>query len=94
MNYYNKFFNISTENWESEAIKSLKEDGVIIFSGIVNKSQNESINRKTSLILLKPFLLGGVGYYQKDILKKTYDGFLMGKDVVESVLNQFKQKAA
>ena len=29
MNYYNKFFDISTKNWESEAIKPFKAIGFL-----------------------------------------------------------------
>jgi len=87
MKTYTEFIKIDNKNWESEAIKHLKEKGVIILRGIVDKSTIEIINQKVSIILSKPSFLGGEGFYQKDPYKKTYDGFLIGSEVVESVLD-------
>ena len=87
MKSYNEYTDIDSKNWESDALKSLKEKGVIILRGIVDKSKIELINQKVSIILSKPSFLGGIGFYQKDPYKKTYDGFLIGSEVVESVLD-------
>tara|TARA_B100001059_G_C17821369_1_gene578500 strand:- start:1973 stop:2896 length:924 start_codon:yes stop_codon:yes gene_type:complete len=88
MNSYNKHVKIDTKNWEQLALNSLENDGLVVLRGFSKSINIKKINNKVKSILDRPSILGSVGYYQKDPNKKTYDGLLLGKEVVNFVANK------
>ena len=88
MKSYSNFIDINDSSWLENSINLLKKDGVVVIRGISNINNIKTINNKAKKILAVPALLGSNGYNQKDIYKKTYDGFLIGKEVVEIVTNE------
>jgi hypothetical protein len=88
MKSYSNFIDINDSSWLENSINLLKKDGIVVIRGISNINNIKTINNKAKKILAVPALLGSNGYNQKDIYKKTYDGFLIGKEVVEIVTNE------
>ena len=88
MKSYSNFIDINDSSWLENSINLLKKDGVVVIRGISNINNIKIINNKAKKILAVPALLGSNGYNQKDLHKKTYDGFLIGKEVVEIVTNE------
>ncbi|MDG2397248.1 MAG: phytanoyl-CoA dioxygenase family protein [Flavobacteriaceae bacterium] len=88
MNSYSEYIDVKSKDWQSKAINSLSQNGVVILRGIVSELVIDQINNKANKVLSNPSALGRIGFYQKDSYKKTYDGFLLGKEVVESVSDE------
>ncbi len=88
MESFNKYIDVNSKNWLESALLDLKKDGVIVLRGIERKANLEKINEKVDYILKNPSVLGSIGYFQKDHNKKIYDGFLLGKEVVDFVANK------
>ena len=88
MKSYSNFIDISDSSWLENSINLLKKDGIVVIRGITNINNIKIINNKAKKILAVPALLGSNGYSQKDLYKKTYDGLLLGKEVVEIVTNE------
>ena len=66
----------------------LNKDGVVVLRGVSNINNINNINSKVKNVLSYPSILGSIGYDQKDVYKKTYDGFLLGKEVVDIVASE------
>jgi hypothetical protein len=77
-----------SKNWKVAAINELKDKGVVVLRGLESEKTLDIINNKVKSVLSNPALLGSIGYYQKDPYKKMYDGFLLGKEVVNFVANE------
>lgn len=89
MKIYNHAVTVSsTTDWIKKAITELESNGVVVLRGLVSNEQLDVINKQTSQVLSKPSVLGSVGFYQKDPYKIIYDGFLMGKEVVNLISNE------
>ena len=88
MKSYSNFIGINDSNWLEKSINLLKKDGVVVIRGISNINNIKIIHNKAKKIFSVPALLGSNGYNQKDPYKKSYDGFLIGKEVVEIVTNE------
>jgi len=88
MKSFNKYIDVNSKNWHESALINLKEDGVIVLRSLAKKPNLEKINEKVGYILKNPSILGSIGYFQKDHNKKIYDGFLLGKEVVDFAANK------
>lgn len=88
MDSYFEYVDVNSKDWFSKALKSLSINGVVNLRGLVKESRIDLINKKVNKILSNPSYLGGVGFYQKDSFKKTFDGFLLGKEVVETISDE------
>ena len=88
MKIYNNPIIYRSENWKSKALIELKEKGLVVLRGLESEENLNIINKKVSYILESPSILGSLGYYQKDPYKKLYDGFLLGKEVINLIANE------
>jgi len=88
MKSYSNFIDINDNSWLKKSINLLKKDGVIVLRGVSSINNINNINSKAKKVLSYPSILGSIGYNQKDVYKKTYDGFLLGKEVVDIVANE------
>ena len=82
MDSYFKYVDVNSKDWFSKALKSLSINGVVNLRGLVKESRIDLITKKQNLS--NPSYLGGVDL-SKDSFKKTFDGFLLGKEVVETI---------
>jgi len=89
MKIYNNVINCDKNNWKNLALGELKDKGLCVLRGVESDEILNIINKKVSSVLENPSILGSVGYYQKDPFKILYDGFLLGKEVVNLISNKY-----
>lgn len=89
MKLYNHFVDCNKKNWENIALSELKDKGLCVLRGVDSDKNLNLINRKVSSVLENPSILGSVGYYQKEPHKILYDGFLLGKEVINLISNKY-----
>lgn len=89
MKIYNNVIYCDKKNWKNLALNELKDKGLCVLRGLESEETLNLINRKVSSVLENPSILGSVGYYQKDPFKILYDGFLLGKEVINLISNKY-----
>jgi len=88
MDIYDRYVDVNSKDWLARALNYLSSNGVVNLRGLVPNPKIIKINEKVKKVLSTPSYLGGIGFYQKDSYKKTYDGFLLGKEVVETISDE------
>ena len=88
MQNFDQHTKVNQENWITKALESLKKEGVIVLRNLLESKTIDKINFSSNKILLKPNILGTVGYYQIDPFKKVYDAFLLGEEVINAIVNE------
>ena len=88
MKEYSNVIDCNKVNWKDAALSELKDKGVAVLRSVESEKTIDIINERVQKILENPSVLGSVGYFQKDPYKLMYDGFLLGKEVVNLISNE------
>jgi len=88
MQNFDQHTEVNQENWITKVLESLKKEGVVVLRNLLESKTIDKINFSSNKILLKPNILGTVGYYQVDPFKKLYDAFLLGEEVINAIVNE------
>ena len=88
MKNHNFYISINDQNWSVKALKKISDDGVVVLRGIINDDDMQILKKKVDNVLSQPSVLGSVGYYQKDPYRKFYDGFLLGREVINVFVSE------
>ena len=88
MKEYSNVIDCNKVNWKDAALSELKDKGVAVLRSVESEKTIDIINERVQKVLENPSVLGSVGYFQKDPYKLMYDGFLLGKEVVNLISNE------
>jgi len=88
MKEYSNVIDCNKVNWKDAALSELKDKGVAVLRSVESEKTIDIINERVQKVLENPSVLGSVGYFQKDPYKLMYDGFLLGKEVVNLIANE------
>lgn len=72
----------------SSAIQKLNDFGVVCLRNLAQVQTIDELVRKTQELLSKPAVLGTAGYFMKDCHKKICDGFLVGCESLQVLLDE------
>ncbi|MBI2233724.1 MAG: phytanoyl-CoA dioxygenase family protein [Micavibrio aeruginosavorus] len=70
------------------AAQKLKDLGVVCLRNLAQEQTIDELVRKTQELLSKPAVLGTSGYFMKDCHKKISDGFLVGPEALQTLLDE------
>lgn len=73
----------------ARARAQMEDEGFIVLRNAASAETVRALTDRASQILTRPALGGSWGYYRKDIFKKMYDAFLLGRPAIDVVLNPF-----